>query len=94
MNNQTDQFDAVYPMSFGQFSEPRTMPAGWDLSGLMEAQEKTKRARQARRAQRLGVQKPIPLNPVNANNDDADAWDYRRDAFSGPSSYPSLWNLE
>ena len=94
MNNQNEYANNTYPMSFNQFSEPRTMPAGWDLSGIMEAQEKIQRARQARRVLRLNAQKQIPLNPVESHNEHAEAWDYRRDAFSGPSSYPSRWNLE
>ena len=89
MNNQTE--NTAYPISFNQFSEPRTMPAGWDLSGILDAQEKTNRARQTRRALRMSAAKQIPLNPVDEH---AEAWDYRRDAFSGPSSYPSRWNLE
>ncbi len=90
-NNPT--FQASYPWSFHPNAEPRTMPAGWDLSGILEAQEKTARAKAPRRARKMSVQKQIPLNPVSADDDQA-GLDYRWDVFSGPSTYPSRWNLD
>ena len=94
MNANTDnasEFQSTYPWSFNLFSEPRTMPSGWDLSGVLAAQEKNSRAKAARRALRQSVQKQIPLNPVPEQDDDRG---YRWDAFSGPSTFPSRWNLE
>lgn len=94
MNANTDnayENQSTYPWSFNAYSEPRTMPSGWDLSGVLAAQEKSARIKSARRAVRQNAQKQIPLNPVTAQDD---ARDYRWDTFCGPSTFPSRWNLD
>ncbi|HEY4724286.1 MAG TPA: hypothetical protein VII92_20690 [Anaerolineae bacterium] len=45
MNPQNNQSYEPLPEWFEPFPEPRTVPAGWDLSNLVEAERTTASAR-------------------------------------------------
>ena len=36
MNTQSDDQDILENSAYNPFPEPQTIPAGWDLSGLMQ----------------------------------------------------------
>jgi hypothetical protein len=76
------------PLSFEKFSEPRTMPAHWDLSALTAGDPGRETPVEAQAAPQPG----FGDDPEAAGQDDLSTDGYRN-PFPQPRTYPALWDL-
>jgi hypothetical protein len=74
-------------MSFDKFSEPRTMPALWDLSALIAGEPGRETASDVQAAPQPGFEADPASGPDEISTDGY------RNPFPQPRTYPALWDL-
>ena len=83
--------ESAHPLSFDKFSEPRTMPAYWDLSELMAA---PKPASQGVSEPDIQAESPTcPKLPSEQDGMDEPRPEWHRNLFPQPRTYPTHWDL-
>jgi hypothetical protein len=83
--------ESAHTWTFDKFSEPRTMPAHWNLSEMMGSAEPT-----GEDVTDPGMQAEPPAAaalPLDAEGVDAVSAEWHRNPFPEPRTYPTHWDL-
>jgi hypothetical protein len=88
-DNQEAGGERAHTWNFEKFSEPRTMPAHWDLSEMVASSNQAGEG-----VSEPGVQSdPAPAQPFDPEAVDAVSPEWHRNPFPEPRTYPTHWDL-